>query len=213
MCDRARHRCVMFRPSSRPPRPGWLALLRIAMLALCAVTCLTAHARREPGGAASRSTAQPAVHADANDADALRLTDVPGIGPAMAARLVTVRAQGRFQDWDDLVQRVSGVGLARARAWSDAGLTVNGLAWHTRPAEPREPARRAGRKVASRSASSEKAAHAAHPADTREPIHAEPERAGRKRSRKHNGPPGARLHHERAQSVTAEPPRPSRTSS
>lgn len=83
-----------------------------------------------PGAAIAR-----VAHAlvDANHADAVRLMTVPGIGPGMAARLVTVRQQGPFRDWSDLVHRVAGLGATRAQKLSAAGLTVNGLPWQGLP--------------------------------------------------------------------------------
>lgn len=83
-----------------------------------------------PAAAAAR---MPPALVDANHADAVRLMTVPGIGPGMAARLVTVRQQRPYRDWADLVQRVAGLGAARAQALSAAGLTVNGLPWQGLP--------------------------------------------------------------------------------
>ena len=73
---------------------------------------------------------------EANDADALALSAVKGIGPALAARLVVARRAGRFKDWANLVARVQGLGRERAQALSDAGLCVNGLAWQGVQAQP-----------------------------------------------------------------------------
>jgi competence protein ComEA len=119
-----------------------------------------------PGSAVAR--AAPAL-VDANHADAVRLMTVPGIGPGMAARLVIVRQHGPFRDWADLVQRVAGLGAARAQALSAAGLTVNGLPWQGLP------------RAAARTGARQKAQSPPREAGPRAP------RAG-----KRNGPPRAR---------------------
>ncbi|WP_342050643.1 ComEA family DNA-binding protein [Cupriavidus sp. OTU4054] len=74
------------------------------------------------------SCAGPAVPAfagvDVNTATEAALTDVRGIGPAMARRIVEARAQGgAFRDADDLVDRVAGVGPKSAANLQAAGLT------------------------------------------------------------------------------------------
>lgn len=61
---------------------------------------------------------------DVNTATEAALTDVRGIGPAMARRIVEARAQGgAFRDADDLVDRVAGVGPKSAANLQAAGLT------------------------------------------------------------------------------------------
>jgi len=71
---------------------------------------------REPlGGAPSRPGAQPAPAGvlDVNAADAQALATLPGIGPALAGRIVAEReARGPFASADDLL-RVPGIGAGR----------------------------------------------------------------------------------------------------
>ena len=59
------------------------------------------------------------VAIDPNRADAAELTALPGVGPALARKIVEERVRGgRFRSVDDLL-RVSGIGektLARVRA-------------------------------------------------------------------------------------------------
>ena len=62
---------------------------------------------------------------DANGADEAALMGVPGIGPAIAARIVAARRDGGpFRDLDDLRERVRGVGEANVRKMAAAGLAV-----------------------------------------------------------------------------------------
>lgn len=61
---------------------------------------------------------------DVNSADEATLTEVRGIGPAMARRIVEARQKdGAFRDVDDLADRVAGVGPKSAANLQDAGLT------------------------------------------------------------------------------------------
>ncbi|WP_354677447.1 ComEA family DNA-binding protein [Cupriavidus plantarum] len=61
---------------------------------------------------------------DVNTATEAALTEVRGIGPAMARRIVEARAQGgAFRDVDDLADRVPGVGPRSAANLQAAGLT------------------------------------------------------------------------------------------
>lgn len=63
---------------------------------------------------------------DANKASQDELTQIKGIGPAIAERIVDARKQGNFKSWDDLIERVKGVASTSASKFSEAGLTVNG---------------------------------------------------------------------------------------
>ncbi len=63
-----------------------------------------------------------------NTATQAQLESLPGIGPALAERLLAARAQALFEDWPDLHRRVSGFGPKLARGLSNQGLRVRGLA-------------------------------------------------------------------------------------
>ncbi|WP_198972737.1 ComEA family DNA-binding protein [Xylophilus sp. ASV27] len=63
---------------------------------------------------------------DVNQARAMDLDGLKGIGPATSGRILQERDKGPFKDWDDFVARVKGVGKASARRFSDEGLRVNG---------------------------------------------------------------------------------------
>jgi competence protein ComEA len=74
--------------------------------------------------------AQPAATPlELNQASRAELESLPGIGPALAERLLTARAQQPFKDWADLRRRVRGIGAALARRLSAQGLRVQGLAY------------------------------------------------------------------------------------
>ena len=63
---------------------------------------------------------------DVNTASENDLDSIKGIGPSTAAKMMTVRKQAPFKDWNDLIQRLSGLGEKRAIKLSAEGLTVNG---------------------------------------------------------------------------------------
>lgn len=91
------------------------------------------------GLAAPAMAAASAV--DANKATQAELETVKGIGPAMSAKILAARKSGSFKDWDDLVQRVSGMGPGNARRMSDAGLRVGATAFQGATTVAERPAR------------------------------------------------------------------------
>lgn len=67
---------------------------------------------------------------EANQANEAELDSVKGLGPASTARILKARETGGpFKDWADLMKRVKGIKPATAKKLSNAGLTVNGLAY------------------------------------------------------------------------------------
>ena len=62
---------------------------------------------------------------DANKANQAELETIKGIGPGLSAKILDARKAGAFKDWNDLVDRVGGVGPGNAAKFSQAGLTVN----------------------------------------------------------------------------------------
>jgi competence protein ComEA len=79
--------------------------------------------------AAAFALAGPAGAADANTASRAELESIPGIGPAMAGRILEERDRRPFAGWDDLRRRVKGIGAARAGALSAHGLSVAGAGY------------------------------------------------------------------------------------
>ena len=61
-----------------------------------------------------------------NQANRAQLESLPGIGPALAERLLEARQKQAFSDWADLLRRVQGIGRSSARKLSDQGLRING---------------------------------------------------------------------------------------
>ncbi len=66
---------------------------------------------------------------DVNKASEADLDGLSGIGPATTQLILKERKKGEFKDWADLMQRVKGIGEARATKLSAAGLTVAGTSY------------------------------------------------------------------------------------
>ena len=75
------------------------------------------------------STVAAAAELEINTATQAQLESLPGIGPALAERILAARMAGVFADWPDLRHRVKGIGTVTARKLSAAGLRVNGQAF------------------------------------------------------------------------------------
>ncbi len=73
--------------------------------------------------------------ADANQATQAELETVKGIGPGLSSKILQARQSGNFKNWDDLVERVGGIGAGNAARFSQAGLTVSGSAYDGKPVE------------------------------------------------------------------------------
>lgn len=92
---------------------------------------------------------------DVNKADEAALDSVKGIGPALATKLLNERKKGNFKDWNDLIDRVPGVGAGNAARFSAAGLTVNNASYPGAPSAA---------KTAGKPAAADKTAAAPKPA-------------------------------------------------
>jgi competence protein ComEA len=66
---------------------------------------------------------------DVNKATLADLESVKGVGPTIAGKILDERKKGAFKDWNDMVDRVKGVGEGNAAKFSAEGLTVNGKAF------------------------------------------------------------------------------------
>ncbi len=73
---------------------------------------------------------------DVNKATLAELETVKGIGPAIASKILDERKKGSFKDWNDMVERVKGVGEGNAAKFSAEGLTVNGAGFKGAAAAP-----------------------------------------------------------------------------
>ncbi len=63
---------------------------------------------------------------DANRAPAHDLEAIKGIGPSTRDRILQARQAQPFRDWQDFIERVPGIGPARAQKLSAQGLTIHG---------------------------------------------------------------------------------------
>jgi competence protein ComEA len=63
---------------------------------------------------------------DVNKANETELDAIKGVGPITTKAILTERKKGDFKNWQDLIERVNGIGEARAARLSSEGLTVNG---------------------------------------------------------------------------------------
>ena len=72
------------------------------------------------------ATIQGAHALDINQATEAELDSFKGMGPALTAKVLQARAQAPFANWDDLAQRVSGMGPQKLKRFSQQGMTVNG---------------------------------------------------------------------------------------
>ena len=94
---------------------------------------------------------------DVNQASQAELETVKGIGPGLSAKILKARQANTFKNWDDLVDRVGGVGPGNAARFSQAGLTVSGSAYNSTAAKPAKTAKADKAPKAKQSKKSEKA--------------------------------------------------------
>jgi competence protein ComEA len=90
---------------------------------------------------------------DANQASQAELEAVKSIGPAIAGRMLDERNKAPFKDWNDMIDRVKGVGQGNAAKFSAQGLTVNGTGFSGAAVAPAAGAK----KTQKQSAAAEKA--------------------------------------------------------
>ena len=103
---------------------------------------------------------------DVNKASDAELDGIKGIGPATSKLIMTERKKGEFKSWEDFIQRVKGVGEARAAKLSADGLTVNGAAFKATATTKKEDKKdtKAAAKVAAKEDKKEAKAETAKPA-------------------------------------------------
>ena len=103
---------------------------------------------------------------DANKATQAELEAVKGIGPSIATKILDERKKGSFKDWNDMVERVKGVGEGNAAKFSAEGLTVNGATFSgAAPAMKKEEKKMAAPAAAATGATTATAAAPAAKAD------------------------------------------------
>jgi competence protein ComEA len=77
------------------------------------------------GALAALCAASVFAGVELNKADQAALEGVHGLGPALSSKLLEERKKGPYKSWEDVIDRVRGVGPASAARLSTAGLTVN----------------------------------------------------------------------------------------
>ena len=85
------------------------------------------------GAALTLMLCHAALALDINQANEAELDSVKGMGPALSAKVLNARSQRPFKDWQDLMQRVSGIRQNKAQQFSEQGLTVDGQAFAKKP--------------------------------------------------------------------------------
>jgi len=83
---------------------------------------------------------------DVNKADQAALESIKGVGTSMSGKILEERKKGQFKDWNDLVERVKGVGEGNAARFSAGGMTVNGTGFSA--GTPAEHGAKKGNKAA-----------------------------------------------------------------
>lgn len=74
---------------------------------------------------------------DINKATEAELDSVKGLGPGTTKLILEQRKSGTFKNWDDVIDRVKGIGPARATKLSAEGLTVAGEPFKPAVAKPK----------------------------------------------------------------------------
>ena len=75
---------------------------------------------------------------DINQANEAELDNLKGMGPSLSAKVLAARAQGPFLSWQDVMHRVSGLRQAKAKQFSEQGLTVQGQPFSNSTASSRQ---------------------------------------------------------------------------
>ncbi len=98
---------------------------------------------------------------DVNKASAAELDSIKGIGPGASTKILDERKKGAFKDWNDLVERVKGVGESNAAKFSGEGMTVNGETFKAAAPTAKKPTtEKAAEKMATKADAAKPAASA-----------------------------------------------------
>lgn len=71
-----------------------------------------------------------------NQASEAELDGLKGMGPSLSRKVLAARKLQPFASWADFRQRVPGVGVAKATAFSNQGLTIQGHPFSSATALP-----------------------------------------------------------------------------
>ena len=72
-----------------------------------------------------------AQHIDLNKASEVELDALKGVGPVLTKELMGERKKAPFKDWEDVTNRVKGMGPQKALSLSEQGVRVQGSAYNT----------------------------------------------------------------------------------
>ena len=70
-----------------------------------------------------------ALSLDLNQANEAELDGLKGMGPSLSRKVLAARQHQPFASWADFLRRVSGVGTAKSKLFSEQGLTIEGQAF------------------------------------------------------------------------------------
>ena len=70
-----------------------------------------------------------ALALDLNQANEAELDGLKGMGPSLSRKVLAARQHQPFTSWADFLRRVSGMGTAKAKLFSEQGLTIEGQAF------------------------------------------------------------------------------------
>ncbi len=70
-----------------------------------------------------------ALALDLNQANEAELDGLKGMGPTLSRKVLAARQHQPFASWADFLRRVSGVGVTKAKLFSEQGLTIEGQAF------------------------------------------------------------------------------------
>ena len=77
---------------------------------------------------------------DLNKASEIELDGLTGVGPTLTREVMTERVKAPFRDWQDVMQRVKGIGPKKAANLSEQGVRVQGQGYgQAPPASPQKP--------------------------------------------------------------------------
>ena len=71
-----------------------------------------------------------------NQANEAELDSLKGMGPSLSRKVLAARDIRPFASWADFRHRVSGIGAAKAKHFSEQGLTIAGQAFASDQAAP-----------------------------------------------------------------------------
>ncbi len=93
---------------------------------------------------------------DVNKATEAELDGIKGVGPSTTKMIMNERKKGEFKSWEDFIDRMKGVGEARAVKLSAEGMTVSGASFKpTGATSDNKPANRFPKKEDKKDAKSE----------------------------------------------------------